>query len=87
MDHLAEMGSLGAVHPRAVSQVIVDRLADEAGVEVARPLFEPGDGIFFNQVFLHRSDPRPLPTIRYAIESWWFAPSTFPDNQIPLVAS
>ncbi len=86
MDDLAEMGGYDAVHPKAVSQVVVDRLAAEAGIRVERPLFDPGDAIFFNQVFIHRSDPRPLPAIRYAIESWWFAPSTYPDSQVPLVA-
>jgi hypothetical protein len=35
---------------------------------------------------VHRSDIRPLPTERYAIESWFFGPSTYPANQVPIVA-
>ncbi len=87
MDGLAEMGGHDAIDPRAVSQHVVDQLSAASGVDVERPLFEPGDAIFFNQCFLHRSDVRPAPRTRYAVESWFFGPSTYPGNQIPLVAT
>lgn len=84
MDGLAPMGTHDAVHPRSIAQAVVDELAQDA--PVVRPVFEPGDGLLFDQVFVHRSDVRPLPTERYAIESWFFAPSTYPSNLVPIVA-
>ena len=40
----------------------------------------------FDQVFVHSTDKREgLTDLRYAIETWFFTPSTFPDNQIPIV--
>jgi hypothetical protein len=51
-----------------------------------RPIFEPGDALFFDELFLHQtaSDPA-MPNPRYAIESWFFAPSGFPGDYAPLV--
>jgi hypothetical protein len=38
-------------------------------------------------VFLHRTAIDSLMTReRYAIETWFFAPSTYPDQYVPLVA-
>jgi hypothetical protein len=87
MDGLAEMGTYDAIDPRAVSQHVVEQLSAEADIPIQRPLFEPGDAMLFNEVFVHRSDVRPVPRIRYAVESWFFGPSTYPDNQIPIVAT
>ena len=52
-----------------------------------RFLVEPiGRALLFDDVFLHRTAVAPgLTTDRYAIESWFFAPSTYPADQIPLV--
>ncbi len=40
---------------------------------VIRPIFEPGDALLFDELFLHQtgSDPA-MPKPRYAIESWFF---------------
>ena len=50
-----------------------------------RPIFEPGDVLLFDDLFLHRtgSDPA-MPKPRFAIESWFFGPSTFPEDYAPL---
>ena len=51
-----------------------------------RPIFEPGDALLFDERFLHRTAVEPEMTReRYAIESWFFAPSHYPGDQIPLV--
>jgi len=84
LDGLARSGTHDALHPRTVSQAVAEELAAERGKQIVRPEFDPGDGIFFDQIFLHQSDIRPLPEERYAIESWFFAPSTCPDHQIPI---
>lgn len=52
---------------------------------VARPIFEPGDALLFDEMFLHAtgSDPS-MPKPRYAIESWFFGGSAFPQEYGPL---
>jgi hypothetical protein len=82
---LARMGTHDTVHYQAIAQAVVE----EEGGDIApiRPEFHPGDGLLFDQFFIHRSDIRPLPTERYAIESWFFGPSMFPSNQVPIIAA
>jgi hypothetical protein len=55
---------------------MVERACD--GASVVRPIFEPGDVLLFDQMFLHRtaSDPD-MKRERYAIETWFFAPSMY----------
>jgi hypothetical protein len=61
----------------------VEQLAGEVGI--ARPVFEPGDGIFFDHLNLHRTASEPDMTgTRYAIESWFFGPSAFPEGYTSL---
>lgn len=84
---LAAQGTHDAVDDRAVADPVVEELAAATGRPVQRPHFEPGDGILFDQYFLHRSDIRPLPTERYAIESWFFTPTGYPHHLIPVVAT
>ena len=50
-----------------------------------RPIFEPGDALFFDELFLHQtgSDPS-MPNPRFAIESWFFGASAFPGDYAPV---
>jgi hypothetical protein len=42
--------------------------------------------LLFDDLFLHRTAVDPAMTRdRYAIETWFFAPSAYPAGQIPLV--
>jgi len=73
-----------------LSYQVSDETAAEAagGVErIIRPIFEPGDVLLFDELFLHQtgSDPE-MPKPRYAVESWFFGPSAFPDEYVPLAA-
>jgi hypothetical protein len=67
----------------AVSQ----RMAEEAAGDrsILRPIFEPGDALLFDELFLHQtgSDPS-MPNPRYAIENWFFGVSGFPTEYAPL---
>ena len=49
------------------------------------PIFEPGDALFFDELFLHKtgSDPS-MPNPRYAIENWFFGGSGFPREYAPI---
>jgi hypothetical protein len=56
-------------------------------VAPARPTFEPGDAAVFDQLLLHQTAASSEFTeMRYGFESWFFAPSTYPDPDrwIPL---
>ena len=66
---------------------IGDDVAAEAigDAPIVRPVCEPGDAMLFDEVMLHRTGIGPgLDTPRYAIETWFFAPSHYPVDQIPI---
>lgn len=49
------------------------------------PVFRPGDALFFDHFLLHRTQYREdLKRGRLAIETWFFARSRAPENQLPL---
>jgi hypothetical protein len=84
LDGVVETGTEGAIFPWAVGPGVVDRVSGET--PSCRPVFEPGDVLLFDDLFLHRTAVDPSMTRdRYAIETWFFAPSAYPDGQIPLV--
>ena len=66
-----------------VSQRIAEQAAGE--LPILRPTFEPGDALLFDELLLHKtaSDPS-MRHPRYAIENWFFGPSGFPANYVPL---
>jgi hypothetical protein len=83
IDHLVPAGTEDTVFSIQVSTARVEEAA--RGVGIMRPIFEPGDAIFFDELFLHQtaSDPK-MPNPRFAIESWFFGPSAFPPDYVPL---
>jgi hypothetical protein len=84
MDRIVETGTEGAWFDWAVGQGVVDRVAEET--PVLRPEFEAGDALLFDDMFLHRTAISPAMTHeRYAIESWFFAPSSYPADPVPIV--
>jgi hypothetical protein len=84
LDHIVETGSGGAIFPWSVGPGTVEEAAE--GVPIVRPLFEPGDALLFDELFLHRTaTDETMTRNRYAIETWFFAPSLYPGDQIPFV--
>jgi hypothetical protein len=67
----------------AVSQRVAEETAGET--PILRPIFEPGDAMLFDDLFLHKtgSDPA-MPKPRFAIENWFFGGSAFPTEYAPL---
>jgi hypothetical protein len=57
------------------------------GVPIWRPEFEEGDVLLFDHLTLHRTAAdETMPNVRYAIESWFFASSVYPQGlSTPLV--
>ncbi len=79
-----ETGTGGAIFDWAVGPDVVAALAAEA--PVVRPHFQAGDAMLFDDLYLHRTALEPEMTRpRHAIESWFFAPSDYPEGQVPLV--
>ena len=84
LNHIVETGTDGAQFDWSVGPQLVERVAGDAGV--VRPIFEPGDALLFDDFFLHQTGVSPgMTEERYAIESWFFAPSTYPHDQIPIL--
>jgi len=84
LDDIVDAGDGGvSFHEIVVKHELAEELAGEAGI--LRPIFEPGDAMFFDHLYLHQtaSDPE-MPNRRYAVESWFFGPSAFPGDYIPL---
>lgn len=84
LDHIVQPGVDGAVFDWSVSDASAQRAAGDR--PIVRPIFEAGDAILFDEMNLHRTGADPgLTKPRYAVEMWFFAPSTYPMAQIPLL--
>lgn len=84
IDEILETGTRGAWFDWSVGQEIVDEVSADA--PVVRPMFAAGDALLFDERNLHRTGLSPTMTHeRYAIESWFFAPSCYPADQVPIV--
>jgi Phytanoyl-CoA dioxygenase (PhyH) len=84
LDHIVETGTGGAFFDWAVGPAVAERLAKDA--PIARPNFTAGDAVLFDDMCLHRTAIESTMTRpRYAIESWFFAPTSYPTGQVPLV--
>jgi hypothetical protein len=84
IDTVLPTGTEGAMFDWSVSPDIVDDVAREA--PVLTPAFRAGDALLFDHLLLHRTAVEPgMTRERYAIETWHFAPSSYPEGQIPVV--
>lgn len=83
LEELVTTGTDEAMLSYQISQAKAEEAAGETGI--VRPIFEPGDALFFDDMFLHQtgSDPS-MPKPRYAIESWFFGGSAFPEAYGPV---
>jgi hypothetical protein len=83
LDHIVATATDDAVLDYQVSQAKAEEAAGDR--PITRPVFEPGDALLFDELFLHQtgSDPS-MPKPRFAIESWFFGGSAFPGEYGPL---
>jgi hypothetical protein len=85
LDGIVATGTEGAAFDWSVSRAVAEEVAGEAGI--ARPIFEPGDALIFDELFLHSTAAEPeMRRARHAVECWYFAPSAFPEKYAPLAA-
>ncbi len=84
LDNLLSRGGAGAHFDWTVSTETLRR--ELPGVSIWRPEFEEGDVLFFDHLFLHRTAAyEHMANLRYAIESWFFAPSVYADDPATLL--
>lgn len=83
LDHIVPTGTEGATFNWSVSRTVAEESAGDIGIQ--RPIFEPGDALLFDELFLHSTAAEAeMPNMRYAIESWFFGGSGFPTKYAPL---
>ena len=80
--YVVETGTHGAAFDWSVGP---ERAVIEAqGAPIVTPIFEAGDAMLFDHLLLHRTGVRPgMTKDRRAVESWFFAPSTYPVDRGP----
>jgi hypothetical protein len=86
LDHM--VGTLGTEGAGEFAAVDGEVATLTATVPAVAPVFEPGDAAIFDQFLLHQTAAGPdYREVRYGFESWFFAPSTYPDPNrwIPIV--
>jgi Phytanoyl-CoA dioxygenase (PhyH) len=83
LDHIVATATDDAVLDYQVSQAKAEEAAGDK--PIVRPIFEPGDALLFDELFLHQtgSDPS-MPKPRFAVESWFFGGSAFPGEYGPV---
>ena len=75
LDQIVPTGTDGAYMDWNVGPGMVERVAQGS---VTRPIFEAGDALIFDHMLLHRTAvDASMVRDRYAIESWFLAPSTY----------
>jgi hypothetical protein len=83
LDHIVPTGTEGAIFEWSVAPQVAAEAAGEAGI--VRPIFEPGDVLLFDDLFLHSTAADPsMRKSRLAIESWFFGASASPAEYAPL---
>jgi hypothetical protein len=85
IERVLPLGEEGCHFDWTVSPKTVERAFP--GVRPWRPEFQAGDVLMFDELAVHRTAAdEGMPNVRYAIESWFFAPSAYPiDRSTPLV--
>ena len=83
LSEIVPTGTGGAQFDWSVGRDIA-RTANQ-GRPFARPRFEAGDALFFDELMLHATSFDPgMTKTRWAVESWFFAPSACSDEQMPM---
>jgi Phytanoyl-CoA dioxygenase (PhyH) len=83
-DEILPTGTEGATFDWSASPHVVEGAIGGPDA-IMSPEFRAGDALLFDHMFLHRTGIAPgMTRERWAIESWFFAPSSYPDGLIPL---
>jgi hypothetical protein len=84
LSDIVQTGTKGAAFDWSVGHELAEQTA--GGRLIVSPHFKAGDAVLFDQLCLHRTGVRPaMVRERWAIETWFFAPSSYPMEQEPIV--
>lgn len=84
MNEILRRGTHGAHFDWSVGHDLAVEAAGDGGT--VRPSFKAGDALFFDQWLLHRTAvSAEMSNERHALETWFFAPSAYPEGRTPLV--
>lgn len=84
LDGMVESGTGDAMFPWCVGDDVAREVAGTSGI--ASPEFAAGDAVIFDHTNLHRTRLIDgMKNHRHAIESWFFAPSKFPEGYTGLL--
>ena len=77
LEEIVATGTEGAPLDWTVADDVAREVAGDRGI--ARPIFNPGDALMFDEMFLHTTAiEETMSEPRYAIETWFFGSSAFP---------
>ncbi len=84
LNHIVPTGTGGALFDWSVSQQMIDEVCGAEGPTHLQ--FKAGDAIIFDELNMHRTSTLPEMTKnRFAVECWFFAPSCYPMDQLPIL--
>ena len=84
LNHIVPTGTEGALFDWSVSKQMIDEVCGEEGPTHLQ--FKAGDAIIFDEMNMHRTSTLPEMTKnRFAVECWFFAPSCYPMDQLPIL--
>jgi hypothetical protein len=84
LDHIVPTGTEGAFYDWSVSHKMIDEACGDEGPTHLQ--FKAGDAIIFDEMNMHRTSTLPEMTKnRFAVECWFFAPSCYPLDQLPIL--
>ena len=84
LNHIVPTGTEGALFDWSVSQQMINEVCGDEGPTHLQ--FKAGDAIIFDEMNMHRTSTLPEMTKnRFAVECWFFAPSCYPMDQLPIL--
>lgn len=84
MTEVLETGNPDSIFNWSIGPGLVEPFLEDT--PIVSPEFAPGDALFFDEMLVHRTAiPPQIGAERYAVESWFFAPSHYPEKEVPLM--
>ena len=84
LSSIVPTGTEGAPFKWSISNQMLDEVCSDSPFSHLH--FKAGDAIVFDEMNLHRTSTLPTMTLpRFAVEAWFFAPSCYPMDQLPLI--
>ena len=84
LNEIVPTGTEGAWFDWSISPKVIDQVLEQGNLQ--HLIFRAGDAIIFDEMNLHRtSTSSEMSEKRYAVECWFFAPSCYPMDQLPIL--